>query len=191
VKFETNLGYSCTSTVNNIFEVSDTHFPFLKNDDPVYFAGSFGTVTANQIYYIVDLTAPAAGVMTFRLADIPSWSGTPVKRTWTAPVIVSALVPNRLCFLTQTPGISGLPAGLATLTTAQANRSTGDIRYYYLELCKMLRRIWEATAAGDRPKRVRTDSHDFIADPSLATRNYTFELDLTYTTTAVANEPAV
>jgi hypothetical protein len=35
------------------------------------------------------------------------------------------------------------------------------------------------------------DDHDFISDPSVVTRNYLIELDLSYTTPAVAAEPTV
>jgi hypothetical protein len=188
---ETGITISVLSVSTTTFRVANEDFAqFLKNDDPVYFDNSFGTIVANEVNFLRDV-AVSGGYTQFKIANKPSWEGTQTNRTFTNGITKSLLLPSRIWFTIQNSGLTNLPAGLSTLSAANANRTTGDIRYFFLELPKMLLRLWNAKLVADRPKRVRADSHDFIASSTMATRNYTIELDLAYSTTAVATEPAV
>lgn len=193
-KLESSIAMSITTqTASKLWISTQAYgplFPFMKNDDPVYFTTSFGTIVANTVYYLRNITNNV-GEFECNIADVPSWAGTQTNQTWPFPSVRTLALPARINFHIQNTGIDGLPKGLDTLSAAQANATTGDIRYFFLELPKMLKRLWDAKAAADRPKRVRIDSHDFIAAPTMATRNYLVELDLSYSTTAVAAEPPV
>jgi len=165
---------------------------FLAVNDPVYFTvalGSFPTnVVANTVYYIASSVVSGSNTE-ITLADIPSFAGSPVARVFASGASITTFIPKRIWITTETTGVTGVPAGLSTLSAAHAVRATGDIRYLYLELNKMLKRIWDAMASGDRPLRVRVDSHDFIADEDVVSRTYTTELDLAYATSTIEAEP--
>lgn len=187
---EPSIQIVCTTVATNKFQVPGISlFQFLKVDDPVYFDNTFGTVaiTLNTVYYVLAIAVVGANTE-FTVTSAPSFSGTPVQRTFANGLTKTAYIPARVWFNVENTGITGVPEGLSTLSAANAARATGDIRYLYLELNKMLKRLWDVTATADRPARVRMDSHEFIADGETVSRNYITEVDLSYATATIEAE---
>jgi hypothetical protein len=190
-RLDNGIVISVLSTSTTLFKMNGEGMSqFLRNDDPIFFSTSFDSIVANTIYYIRNVTV-STNYITFNVADKASWQGTQTNKTFTNGITKNLCVPDRIWFNIQNTGLTGLPPALNTLPAAQAHRTTGDIRYFFLELPKMLKRLWDAQGNSGQPARVRMDDHDFISDPSVVTRNYLIELDLAYTTTAVAAEPTV
>lgn len=184
---EQSFAIVCTIATNKLTIPGVALSQFLAVNDPVYFTSTLGTMVANTVQYIASSVVSGANTeLTF--ASIPSFAGSPTSRTFAAGGTITLYLPKRIWITTETTGITGVPEGLSTLSAAKAARASGDIRYLYLELNKMLKRLWDATASGDRPLRVRMDSHDFIADEDVVSRTYTTELDLSYATSTIQAE---
>jgi len=184
---EQSIAITCTIATNKLTIPGVALSQFLAVNDPVYFTSTLGTMVANTIQYIAASTVSGSNTeLTF--ASIPSFAGTPVARTFASGGTITLYIPKRIWLTTETTGITGVPEGLSTLSAANAARATGDIRYLYLELNKMLKRLWDAKVTADRPARVRMDSHEFIADGETVSRNYITEVDLSYATATIEAE---